>query len=102
MLHQQAYEAYLKPILAYLKPILKQQENANFTKAAKTKEIKRAYVTESRINSRDLNYPILALFTKARETGDIAITSKKQKKTGKRLPPLKCRDSARQELHKSL
>ena len=70
MLHQQAYEAYLKPIL-------EQQENASFTKAAKTREIKRAYVTESRRNSRDLNYLILALLTKTRETGKIPITSKK-------------------------
>ena len=54
-------------------------ERAIFTKAAKTGMIKRGYVTEGRRNSRDLNYLILALLTKTRETGEIPITSKKQK-----------------------
>ena len=63
--------------------------------------IKRGYVTEGRRNSRDLNYPI-ALFTKGRETGDIAINSKNLIKRCKRLLPLKCKDYARNPLHKSL
>ena len=50
--------------------------------------IKRGYVTEGRRNSRDLNYLILALLTKGRETGDITINSKKQKKNEVRdYPP---------------
>ena len=51
-------------------------ERAIFTKAAKTGMIKRGYVTEGRRNSRDLNSAIVALFTKGRETGDIAIIKK--------------------------
>ena len=49
--------------------------------------IKRGYVTEGRRNSRDLNSPIFALFTKGRETGDITITSKNKKNEVRGYPP---------------
>ena len=55
--------------------------------------IKRGYVTEGRRNSRDLNYLILALFTKARETGDITINSKNKNEVS---------GYPRNPLHKSL
>ena len=62
--------------------LTKPHKIAHFTKAANTGDIKRAHVTESTKNRRDLKYLILALLTKSRETGEIPITKKNKKQVG--------------------